>query len=95
VKDTEQVDVEHPLDPLGIDLQHRTVAGDAGIGHDDVDATEAFDGRGGGRLHGRQSRTSATTVSTRSSPPSWAASESSAAWSRSVRTSLAPLLRSR
>jgi hypothetical protein len=64
VKDTEQVDLEHPLDRLGIDLQHRTVAGDAGIGHNDVDATEAFDGRGGGRdedyfavqrCHGRQS----------------------------------------
>src|SRR3984893_559815 len=42
-----------------------------------------------------KSRTSATTVSTASSPPSWSANEASSALSRSVSTSLAPLLRSR
>jgi hypothetical protein len=42
------------LDRLRIHLQHRTVAGDAGIGDDDVDATEMFDGLGGRGLHGGQ-----------------------------------------
>ena len=54
MKDAEHIDVEHPLERLRIDLSHRPVAGDAGVGHDDVDAAEAFDGLGGGRTAWRQ-----------------------------------------
>ena len=39
---------------LRVHLQDRPVAGDAGIGYDDVDAAEMFDGLGGRGLHGGQ-----------------------------------------
>lgn len=54
MKDAEHVDVEDPLERLGVDLGHRPVTHDAGVGHDDVDAAEPLDGAGGGRLHRRQ-----------------------------------------
>ena len=54
MKDAEQVDVQHPLERLRVDLQHRTVAGDPGVGHHDVDAAEVFDGLLGRGLHSGQ-----------------------------------------
>jgi hypothetical protein len=51
VKDAEQVDVQHPLDRLRVDLEHRPVAGDPGVGQHGVNATEVFDGLGGRGLH--------------------------------------------
>ena len=52
MKDTQQVDVQHPLDGLGVDLQHRAVTGDPGVGDHDVDTAELFDGLIGCGLHG-------------------------------------------
>ena len=54
VEDPDQVDVDDPPERLGIDLQDGSVAGDAGIGDDDVDATELLDGLFGGGVHGGQ-----------------------------------------
>ena len=54
MKDAEEVDVQHPLERVRVDLQHRTVAGDPGVGHHDVDAAEAFDSRLGRGPHGGQ-----------------------------------------
>lgn len=50
----EHVDVEQALEGFGVDLQHRAVGGDAGVGHHDVDAAEALDGSIGRGLHRRQ-----------------------------------------
>lgn len=47
----EHVDVEQTLERLGIDLLHRSVAGDTGVGHHDVDTAEPFDRRVGRGLH--------------------------------------------
>ena len=52
VEDAEQVDVQHPLDRVRVDVQHRAVAGDTGIGDDGVDAAELLDGLCGRGLHG-------------------------------------------
>ncbi len=52
MEDAEQVDVQHPLDRLGVDLQHRAVTGDSGVGDDDVDTAELLDGLVGCGLHG-------------------------------------------
>jgi len=40
--DAGEVDVDHPLEVLGGDLAHGAVAGDAGVGEDEVDATEVL-----------------------------------------------------
>ena len=91
VEDAEHVDVQHPLERLRIDLQHRAVAGDAGVGDDDVDAAEAFDGLRRRRPAWRPDRGRRRPRSAPARRRSSAASASSAASSRSVSTSLAPL----
>ena len=52
MKDTQQVDVQHPLDRLGVDLQHGAVTGDSGVGDHDVDSAELVDGLASGSVHG-------------------------------------------
>ena len=52
MEDAEQVDVQHALDRVGVDLQHRAVTGDSGIGDDGVDPAELLDGPVGCGLHG-------------------------------------------
>jgi hypothetical protein len=51
VEDTQHVDVHDPLECSRVDLEHGTVAGDAGVGHDNVDAAEVLDGLVGHGLH--------------------------------------------
>ena len=54
VEHADDVDVYDAAERLGIDLQHRTEAGDPGVGDHDVDAAESVH-RGIGRpLHGGQ-----------------------------------------
>lgn len=54
MKDAQQVDVQHPLEGLGVDLQHRPVAGDAGVGHRDIETAEACHRVVDDGLHGGQ-----------------------------------------
>ncbi len=91
MEDADQIDVDDPLERQRIDLQHRSVARDAGVGNHHVDAAEFRDSLLGGRVIAARSRTSATTVRTRSSPPSSPEIADSAAASTSVSTNLAPL----
>ncbi len=51
VEYADQVDVDDPLERQRINLQHRSVARDAGVGHHDVDTAEFRDRLLGGGVH--------------------------------------------
>ncbi len=74
-----------------IDGQQRSVGGDTGVGHHDVDATESLDTCIGGPLHGGE----IAYVGDRGQHPvahrAWPATLFEPTSSRSVSTSLAPL----
>lgn len=54
VEHAEDVDFHQRPERLGIDREHRTVGGDARVGHDHVNPTEPVDRAGGGGFHRRE-----------------------------------------